>query len=387
MKKILFSFLFIFMNIVLFGQGDNSIASNSGKFALDEREGILYIVYPNLGIAAYNISNPSNPITLGFIGLEGVIDLAVRNSYIYANQYEDLVVIKVDNWQEETYEELAREDNVFPNRVGRIIVDGQIAIRDVEEIEVVNEQRFEATASREDLEEIIIDFGSAPSSSTQGSMSCLALKGDYLYAINDSDLMTFDANITGGDLLDEVSVVQPETSDLETIFLSGNNLFLGSRTGMYIYDINRTNRAKPRYLSKFTHREACDPVFVKGNIAYITTRTASTCSGGSNQLLVVNISNLNDPERITRRVMTNPHGLSVSNQNKLYVCDGQAGLRVMNATVPSSINQIGQVEDMQTYDVICDEERDVVIVSTTRGWNIYNSNDEPSLLSSIPNRR
>ena len=39
---------------------------------------------------------------------------------------------------------------------------------------------------------------------------------------------------------------------------------------MFIYD--NTNPQAPYFLSRFQHAEACDPVFVEGDYAYVTLR-------------------------------------------------------------------------------------------------------------------
>ena len=74
---------------------------------------------------------------------------------------------------------------------------------------------------------------------------------------------------------------------LETIFQYKNNLFIGSQTGMYIYDLS--DPAVPEQLSVFNHLRSCDPVVVDDDYAYVTLRSGTFCMNGNNQLDVGNI--------------------------------------------------------------------------------------------------
>ena len=74
------------------------------------------------------------------------------------------------------------------------------------------------------------------------------------------------------DLRDETKpvFVREETIGfgIETIFAKDNYLFLGSRTGVYIYSIS--DPSHPQQLSIFQHLYSCDPVVVSGHYAYST---------------------------------------------------------------------------------------------------------------------
>jgi hypothetical protein len=121
---------------------------------------------------------------------------------------------------------------------------------------------------------------------------------------------------------------------------------------MTIYDL--TNPTSPVYVSSYTHITGCDPVVVSGNYAYVTLRNGNNCGSKVNQLDVVNISNIQSPQRMVTLPLTNPHGLGID-QDKLFVCDGAAGLRVFNISSPSTLsmqNQIARFEHAQAFDVI-----------------------------------
>ena len=138
---------------------------------------------------------------------------------------------------------------------------------------------------------------------------------------------------------------------IETIFPYKDKLFVGSQSGMLIYD--NADPAKPKQLSVFQHARVCDPVVVNDNTAYVTLRSGTGCGGFTNQLDVVDITNLANPTLLKSYPMRNPHGLGVDFPN-LFICEGAYGLKSFNVSDPMQIDKNLQqyMEDLQAYDVI-----------------------------------
>ena len=103
---------------------------------------------------------------------------------------------------------------------------------------------------------------------------------------------------------------------------------------MYIYYID--DPARPTYKSIFSHVRVCDPVVADEKYAYVTLRNGSACGGFTNQLDVVNIENIEAPVLLKSFPFSNPHGLS-KDGNILFICDGDSGLKVLDASDPSNI--------------------------------------------------
>lgn len=216
---------------------------------------------------------------------------------------------------------------------------------------------------------------SASSSGKGGSMARFAISGNYLYTINDDFLKTYDIT----------TLTLPTKTDslysgwgIETIFPMDDYLFLGSRWGMHIYDIQ--NPAEPYYVSNYEHLVSCDPVVVSGNYAYVTLNSGSTwCNNEVNELQVINISNVESPYLVRQYSMTNPKGLGVDG-NLLFVCD--EGLKVFQI---SNFTDLTEVDffDIPAYDVI--PFNGTLIVSASDGiYNYVYSSGNLSLLSKIP---
>lgn len=56
---------------------------------------ILYQVETGKGIHITNISNPTQPQKTGFIEINGAQEIAAKDGYLFANNYNDLVILQV----------------------------------------------------------------------------------------------------------------------------------------------------------------------------------------------------------------------------------------------------------------------------------------------------
>ncbi len=72
--------------------------------------GKIYVYGPYLfvnelhkGIHIINNSNPERPEKLSFIRVAGNVDMAVRDGFLYADQFSDIVVINITNPQAATF--------------------------------------------------------------------------------------------------------------------------------------------------------------------------------------------------------------------------------------------------------------------------------------------
>jgi hypothetical protein len=187
--------------------------------------------------------------------------------------------------------------------------------------------------------------GTSTSTGTGGSMARFTIYSTYLYAASTSDLLVYD--------IKNPTIPQNKSKialgwGAETIFPYKDKLFIGSNTGMFIFD--NAKPEAPVKLSTFSHARACDPVVVDGNTAYITLRTG-TCGTAPNQLLTVDISNIASPVLLKTLPMQHPYGLGIDFPN-LFVCEGEYGLKSMDASNPSDVTLLQQISSVNAYDVI-----------------------------------
>ena len=179
-----------------------------------------------------------------------------------------------------------------------------------------------------------------------GSMARFALMNNYLYTVGESHLKVIDIASASNPL---VANTVNLGWGIETIYPFKGNLFIGSNTGMYIF--NTINPAAPVQLSTFSHARVCDPVIADDKYAYITLRDGTQCQGFINELDIVDISNLAAPVLIKKFNMTNPHGLA-KDGNLLFICDGRDGLKIYDASVVTNLQLKKQIANFETYDVI-----------------------------------
>ena len=359
---------------------------NNYIFVNEQREGVHFI----------NNTNPENPIKEGFIAIPGNVDIAIKDKILYADTYIDLVAIDISDLNNVQLRE--RKTEVFPHfgmdELGRVLVDYEFE----EVTEVVDCETFGGFVFWEDLAfensstldvAFSADFNGsvgAVNAGVGGSLARFTIADDYLYTIDWSDMHVFNLTIPEQPSLSNTVAVG---WNIETIFPYEDKLFIGASSGMFIFD--RSVPDLPTYLAEFTHANACDPVFVKDNYAYVTLRSGNTCNGFSNQLDLIDISNVTRPQLEKSFPMDNPHGLSIKD-NDLFICEGEHGLKVFDIEVPEKLDKhlLDKVKNIHAVDaIVVPTNKKVLLVIGNDGFYQYDfeNSKKLKLLSSIPVER
>ena len=205
---------------------------------------------------------------------------------------------------------------------------------------------------------------SRPSIGQAGSMSRFAISGDYLYTINQREMNILDiSDAKSPKKVSKISV----PFDVETLFAYKNSLYVGSRSGLYIYDNNEPTQ--PVRVSSFTHAQSCDPVVIFEDVAYITLSSGENCWNKErevNRLEIVDVKDPYSPHLIKTVDMFEPKGLAVD-EGKLFLCDGEAGLKVfdLNKTILKENVKVTLMhsetkEGVDCYDVIAKNKNLIV---------------------------
>lgn len=224
------------------------------------------------------------------------------------------------------------------------------------------------------------DSGPSPQTGTGGSMARFAIAENTLYIVSKQSLEVYDINDGGNPTK---AVTKNLGVGIETIFPYQKHLFIGAADGMYIY--NNTTPNAPELMSKYTHVLSCDPVVVQGRYAYVTLRAGVNCRAGGlfSSLDVVDIGDPTKPQMVNSQRMDSPYGLGVSG-NKLFVCEGDKGFRVMDITDPKVPVQKHFFQEVPSYDVIVGNNQ--LIITGKEGLYQYKYDDSDSIeyLSKIP---
>lgn len=213
-----------------------------------------------------------------------------------------------------------------------------------------------------------------------GSMTRFAIHGNYMYVVDNTSIKVF--NIAGAKFqqIKEVTV----GFGMETIFAKGDYLYLGANDAMYIYSVAEADN--PTFIFRYAHIVSCDPVVVQGNRAYVTMRGGTWCNQGSNALEIIDISNPYEPRLVRNYPMSSPHGLGIDN-NILFVCEGEHGVKVFDVTNENDIKQISHLDYFFAYDVILREGIATITGEDGIFQYAYNSDGIEGLVSKIPVNR
>lgn len=205
-----------------------------------------------------------------------------------------------------------------------------------------------------------------------GSLARFTIVNNHLYIVTSEALFTYSIEDPKHPVLkNKINI----WTDVETIFSMNNYLFLGTRNGVEIYNIS--NPDLPNHTSRYTHIVSCDPVIARGDYAYSTLSTGTTCNRGVNRLDVINISNITNPQLVKSLTMDNPKGLALWN-NYLFVCDNSK-IETYNITSPSNPIEITSTYLASCFDLIVTE--DVLIAVSANGVTQYTIEENGSLTS------
>ncbi len=343
-----------------FKSADAQEIIQSGKIYF--KDSFIYVNEFQKGIHIVNNSDPSNPINLKFIEIPGNVDLAIKGSILYADSYIDLLSIDISDIN--NIVEVDRDTNVFPYIIPEY-ESGIVESIDQNQGVIVGYTITERTVEVKDQGNNYnkfwyrggIDFmadvsngtpGGAESTGTGGSMARFTLNQNYLYVVDNASLKLFNiSQSTNPNFEKNVAI----SWNIETIFPYQDKLFIGTKTGMYIYSVQ--NPANPEFISQFSHASSCDPVVVSGNYAYVTLRGGNLCGAIESQLNVIDISTIENPQMVASYPMVEPYGLGIDD-SVLFVCDGSAGLKIYNAKNPMDIaaNQLTAYPNNHAFDVI-----------------------------------
>ena len=336
---------------------------NPGKIYV--KDNYLFINEVKNGIHIIDNSNPSLPKTISFIQILGNVDISVKGNILYADSYTDFVALDITN--PNAVKEVSRTKDVFSNGqvdgIGwnynandQTIYDSRYKMYTTTQ-EVACEQQqsqlYYGSSSFWDASSFSsssVKSTSPTTSGVSGSTSRFAIVNERLYAVSQSEMKLFNLQNPSNPTKDGSLNLG---LGIETIFPYKDKLFLGTTTGVQIWD--NKNPQKPTYLSRLDHARACDPVVVENDIVYVTLRSInnfSRCGGAiSNQLDVIDVSNAASPVLLKTYSMENPYGLGIDNK-KLFICEGTSGLKTFDASKPMDIKQLQHFKEMNAYDVI-----------------------------------
>ena len=338
----------------------------------------IFINKPQEGIHVVDNSDPANLQNLHFISIPGSLDMSIIDDHLYSDMFSALVVFDISSiTQPEIIKEFTVEDVFYYNpyiTLESVVntvesseftrydpVDNTLGIVTGWRTEIRQEPldafelRYEILESVDFMTAIAETDQSFGKISTAGSMTRFLPIDRYLYTINFNELVLFSIE---EDYRPSRFARLDTGTQAETLFQLNDLLFVGSTTGMLMYDVSISSN--PDYINSINHFRSCDPVVADENYAYVTLRGGTNCFTEFNGLQIVDIRDPQNLEVVARQIMFNPHGLAI-HQDHLIVCDGSAGLKVLN--VSDRVNpEVVHTEIIPfAYDIIVDYPTAVVV--------------------------
>jgi len=316
----------------------------------------LYISSPDKGIHIVDNRNPASPRIAGFVELIGNEDLSIKDDKLYADSYVDLVWFDISDPERPELE--GRVENAFRYALPTI-ENGYGFDYNMCYSEEARAKGVVVGWEPKEREETIYHYPSyggdlmandaAPGASMQGvngSMARFSIYGKYLYTVEQNIMCVFDLSGDKPVLTTNDIWLQ---RDVETLFNYKDKMFMGTPTGMLIYSLE--DPLAPKYRSSVSHVFGCDPVVVEDDLAYVTVHSGNTCGQNTNELMLIDVSDVDQPNLLVTYGMKCPKGLGIDN-GTLFLCD--EGLKVFNAKDPMTLlaNQLVHYAGMEGYDVI-----------------------------------
>lgn len=371
------------------GYGATEIAE-SGKIYVDGN--FIYINDKNKGIHVIDNMNPSSPGKVAWIPIPGNTDMVVQNGFLYANSYTDCVTLDVSDYND--ISEVSRIEDIFP--ISQWMNGSSPGVYDSIEFLPVNKSKgivigweyshTETISYQYNYIPFVVDNTNSSSSGTPsfsggGSLASFTLIDQYLYTLRSDDMLQIFSIDGTSNLLAPHSKVKVKQWGLETLFANdAGYLFIGSRTGMSIYDVTRPDT--PAFISDFSHATSYDPVVMEGNAAYITLRSDSA-GWGEDVLLIVDIEDIRNPQLIKEKPMQEPYGLGIRD-GKLVICDGRAGLKLYSVDENYTLAIKDNFTEIKPYDVIMLPDAKALVVGSNTFIQFDLSNDVFTKISEFP---
>ena len=353
---------------------------NLGSFALYDN--YVFVNEKEKGIHVIDASSSITPVIKGFIPIPGNLGIAVRNNVLLADCYTDLLSIDIKDIAQISL--LNKNENLFTSRANMYGFQdgGKILVGWNKRDTVMNEEfdmgRNLVFMSGSTAEMQFDNSSSGNSNSTSSSMAIFTLVNNYMYAIDQYKLYALDVSTPSLPTLKSTTTIN---WNVETLFPFKDNLFIGTRTGMYIYSIQTPSQ--PTYMGQFNHANVCDPVIADDTHAFVTLRSGTTCNGFTNQLDILDISNMSSPTLVKSYPMQNPHGLSKDGK-LLFICDGDAGLKLFDA---SNLNALMLKQSYPIFgkaiDIIASQGKAILITDKATIFLTYDTDFNVNLIGQL----
>ena len=201
-----------------------------------------------------------------------------------------------------------------------------------------------------------------------GSLNRFTIVDSFLYVIDQAYVESYRIRDGKMEFISATFIDE----NIETIFPYDSILLIGGQMGMHLCE--RSNTGEINVVSSYEHIESCDPVVTDGHLAFVTL--SSGCRNQTNQLDILDVSDIKNPVLLKSYPMSHPKGLGIDGK-LLFICDTYAGLKIFDRTDPKDIQLLYHFDQLEPYDVI--PYKGLLIVMTESRIHQFDYRDESNV--------
>jgi hypothetical protein len=286
----------------------------------------LYATYGTNGIGIYDISRPNLPDPLGATDTPGqALAIAVADSFAYVT--DDGIGLHVVDVRDASNPRLITAENTAGSAQDVVLSGGMAYVSDavlgLRVISFVN-----------DTIPVLRDTVAIP-----GNPRGIDVKGTTVYIASVAAVEVVD--VTNPDQAVSIGSV-PMPGGVQDVAVLGNRAYAADRSsGVHILDI--TDPEDPAVIGSLGTPGDALGVNAFGDVLFVSDPGAGISVKG---LEIVDIANPNPPPVIAIRDTPDPFGASTGAfmvKGALYICDGPAGVEIVNVSTPASPVFVGNI--------------------------------------------
>lgn len=233
-------------------------------------------------------------------------------------------------------------------------------------------------------------LGTSDDGEIVGKYKTLVAVDNFLYAVNHTELVTFDMT----DKENPVEIDKKDVGvDIENLYHVDRALFIGSQTNLHIYQIAEngipTKKSDTPYIRFGEEITTCDPVIAEQDVAYVTLTSSfwNRVNGCPtlvtiNELRAYDVQDLENPQLKGVYQLSNPMGLSIDG-DYLFVSDGDAGVAIFEVDHEGFATLINEIPNVPTYDLSAQNNKLLVVSEDEIRQYDYSDINDIKLFSSL----
>lgn len=325
-------------------------------------ESYLYINEKGKGVHVIETAKEERPEYVAFLMIPGNHRIFVKDGYLYADNFVDLIVIDISDKND--FYIAHRVEDVFPNNPYQII------------------SSYDSLVSFDETKGVVVDviYSSVPISEDRSYvynnhqyLNSLAIEGPTLYALVDGKILVFD--VEDPLAITMQSNYHKSTSSTLRSFTPINGYIVTNDSYGRNYVIDTNASVSESYPNQFLLHDGYGLIGFLENKA-VGWNACYSCDDES-RLALFNIDDINHPVEERRVAMDKPYSIALKN-DYLFTCH-ESEILLVNRLAPD-----GEYEVVETgHDIYCSQvtvNHERLFIRNSRGFTQYDYSVTPFIL-------